>query len=524
MMKKIISIVFIITISLHSYLLPGAATAPAQAFGFDIGGFHVTPQEMIKVVTATAEAIEKSAQTSRKNREKAIKALEEELIDLGKKRDQKKIGDAQYDLAKNILNNKIVRIEQLINDAGKSVDKMSENVQKVALDGWQTVLNNYKEKEQRKTNIAVAAVAKAVENEGLKEKTKIELEASMERLKYMSAPDNLKKYSIFLSLSTLGVMGSYYAVKRLDSMFDKKPILVRETSYKGWRHELSAYLSSFLWTPKPQATLEDAIFSFSLEKEIRDLATATKTTKDKGLEYRHVLLYGPPGTGKTHLARIFSQISGMHYVIISGADFTPFQEGQDVQALHDLLDWAESLEGGLIIFIDEADAFLRKRSMSGERWIRLLDAFLKRTGTSSPHFMLIFATNHPEVLDDAIHSRVHKEILIPLPAQPERERQMNLYINKYIKNDKRTIKLHGKTVEVQLQISEQITPGLITTAAEQINGFSGRQIEQMIAEMRIASYMTDDLRLSHTIFIDTVNEALTQHKKKQALTALSHAT
>jgi ATPase family AAA domain-containing protein 3A/B len=62
---------------------------------------------------------------------------------------------------------------------------------------------------------------------------------------------------------------------------------------------------------------------------------------------------------------------------------------------------------GLILFVDEADAFLRKRSSEtiSEDLRATLNAFLYRTGDQSDKFMMVLASNTPEQLDWAINDR-----------------------------------------------------------------------------------------------------------------------
>ena len=51
----------------------------------------------------------------------------------------------------------------------------------------------------------------------------------------------------------------------------------------------------------------------------------------------------------------------MDYAIVTGGDVAPMgREG--VTAVHKLFDWASSSNRGVLLFVDEADAFLRKRS------------------------------------------------------------------------------------------------------------------------------------------------------------------
>ena len=51
----------------------------------------------------------------------------------------------------------------------------------------------------------------------------------------------------------------------------------------------------------------------------------------------------------------------MDYAIMTGGDVAPMgREG--VSAIHKLFDWSQTSNRGLLLFVDEADAFLRKRA------------------------------------------------------------------------------------------------------------------------------------------------------------------
>jgi ATPase family AAA domain-containing protein 3A/B len=73
--------------------------------------------------------------------------------------------------------------------------------------------------------------------------------------------------------------------------------------------------------------------------------------------------------------------SGMDYALLSGGDVGPL--GKDgVTAIHKVFDWAHASRKGLVLFLDEADAFLRKRTAEkmSEEMRSALNAFLYRTG------------------------------------------------------------------------------------------------------------------------------------------------
>jgi len=76
--------------------------------------------------------------------------------------------------------------------------------------------------------------------------------------------------------------------------------------------------------------------------------------------------------------------SGMDYAILTGGDVAPL--GKDgVTEMHKVFDWATNSRKGLLLFVDEADAFLRKRSseLISENLRATLNAFLYRTGDQS---------------------------------------------------------------------------------------------------------------------------------------------
>ncbi len=61
--------------------------------------------------------------------------------------------------------------------------------------------------------------------------------------------------------------------------------------------------------------------------------------------------------------------------------------------------------------MDEADAFLRRRAgdeLISENLRNGINAFLYRTGTPSTKFMVVLATNTPQLLDEAIQDRIGK--------------------------------------------------------------------------------------------------------------------
>uniref|UniRef100_A0A914Z179 AAA+ ATPase domain-containing protein n=1 Tax=Panagrolaimus superbus TaxID=310955 RepID=A0A914Z179_9BILA len=187
-----------------------------------------------------------------------------------------------------------------------------------------------------------------------------------------------------------------------------KPSLVRETSrlspIETFKHPIQVARQVFRAKEDP---LKGVVLNPSLESRLRDIAITTKNTKRNYGLFRNVLFYGPPGTGKTMFAKSLARHSGLDFAILTGGDVAPM--GKDgVSAIHKVFDWAESSRKGLVLFIDEADAFLRKRSTEqiSEDMRAMLNAFLYRTGEQSRKFMLIVASNQPEQFDWAVNDRL----------------------------------------------------------------------------------------------------------------------
>ncbi|KTG47000.1 hypothetical protein cypCar_00034237 [Cyprinus carpio] len=143
---------------------------------------------------------------------------------------------------------------------------------------------------------------------------------------------------------------------------------------------------------KPQDALEGVVLSPKLEERVRDIAIATRNTRQNRGLYRNILMYGPPGTGKTLFAKKLAMHSGMDYAIMTGGDVAPM--GRDgVTAMHKVFDWA---------------------------------------GTSGRGFMLVLASNQPEQFDWAINDRIDEIVNFMLPGLEERERLVRLYFDRYV--------------------------------------------------------------------------------------------
>ena len=223
------------------------------------------------------------------------------------------------------------------------------------------------------------------------------------------------------AITFTGIAFGIYTAKVTTSLTGKfieakfgKPSLVRETSRKNFLRLASSPYSTvknMLKSTSAEAALKDVILSKDLDSRLKRVAISTSNTIKNRAPYRHMLLHGPPGTGKTMFAKGLAKESGMHYAIMTGGDVAPL--GRDaVTEIHKVFDWANATNKGVLLFVDEADAFLRKRSNEkiSEDMRNALNAFLYRTGEASNKFMVVYASNQPEQFDWAINDRIDEMV------------------------------------------------------------------------------------------------------------------
>uniref|UniRef100_A0A8C9RRY6 ATPase family AAA domain containing 3A n=1 Tax=Scleropages formosus TaxID=113540 RepID=A0A8C9RRY6_SCLFO len=290
-----------------------------------------------------------------------------------------------------------------------------------------------------------------------------------------------------------------------------KPSLVRETSrftvIEAVKHPIKVQ-NIFRLSSKPQDALEGVVLSPKLEERVRDIAIATRNTRQNRGLYRNILMYGPPGTGKTLFAKKLAVHSGMDYAIMTGGDVAPMAR-EGVTAMHKVFDWANTSRRGLLLFVDEADAFLRKRATEkiSEDLRATLNAFLYRTGEQSNKFMLVLASNQPEQFDWAINDRIDEIVNFALPGPDERERLVRLYFDRYVlepaTGGRQRLKL------AQFDYGEKCSE-----IAQRVDGMSGREISKLGVAWQAAAYSSEDGVLTEAMIDARVDDAIRQHRQK----------
>lgn len=313
--------------------------------------------------------------------------------------------------------------------------------------------------------------------------------------------------------------GGIYAAKHSVSIAARqiearigKPKLIKETSRLNAldfiNHPIKSY-QRIQAARRPEDALKNVIFRPSIEEELRNVAIATRNTKLNKSLYRNFMFYGPPGTGKTLFAKRLAQHSGMDFALFSGGDVGPMGRSA-VSHLHKIFDWSQTSRRGLLLFIDEAEAFLsdRRTGRVSEDLHLVVDAFLNRTGEQSNKFMFVLSTNLPEQIDKAVEDRIDEEIEFELPSLEERKRLMRLYFDKYVLEPAARGGRRGMKVD-------QFDYGAVCDMiAEKVEGFSGRAISKLAVAMQADAFATTDRNLTEEMIMKRVNMTIPRYKKR----------
>ncbi len=188
---------------------------------------------------------------------------------------------------------------------------------------------------------------------------------------------------------------------------------------------------------RPIERLTDIGGSDILKTEITKLIKQYKYRQlfeDSGIDLpRWILLYGPSGTGKTLAAKVIAWEIGEVFYILNPRDFISKWSNESLVNLEKIF---QSLQTPCIVFIDEIDAILGKRSGVNNAWddIKIINAFLQYMDgfRSKNDILFIWATNRIDAIDEAIlrAGRFDTKILVDYPDEIWRKEIWTMYIKK----------------------------------------------------------------------------------------------
>ncbi|WP_265443926.1 AAA family ATPase [Flexivirga meconopsidis] len=178
-------------------------------------------------------------------------------------------------------------------------------------------------------------------------------------------------------------------------------------------------LSSLLTVSYPDARLGDLVLSDDLGARLRQVLLEQHqrdTLAHHGLRpARRLLLIGPPGTGKTSTARVLAGELGLPlFAIRLDTIITKFM-GETAAKLRLIFDALVETRG--VYLFDEVDALAGDRAAANDvgEIRRVLNSFLQFLEEDASESVIVAATNHPQLLDNALYRRFDTVMNFVLP-------------------------------------------------------------------------------------------------------------
>lgn len=180
-------------------------------------------------------------------------------------------------------------------------------------------------------------------------------------------------------------------------------------------------LANLLSVSYPKSRLSDmtlnAELKAQLDRVIREQRHAAEILSHGLQPRRKLLLVGPPGTGKTMTASVLAGELGLplFQVRLDGL-LTKFM-GEAAAKLRQIFDSTQSARG--VYFFDEFDAIGSHRGSVNDvgEVRRILNSFLLMIEQDDSHSLIVGATNHPNILDDALYRRFDDLLYYDLPNE-----------------------------------------------------------------------------------------------------------
>jgi SpoVK/Ycf46/Vps4 family AAA+-type ATPase len=174
----------------------------------------------------------------------------------------------------------------------------------------------------------------------------------------------------------------------------------------------------------------------SLQRVLKEQRHLSKLRSHGLHPRRKLLLVGPSGTGKTMTASALAGELGIPlFVVRLDALITKFM-GETAAKLRQVFDAVASTRG--VYFFDEFDAIGSQRGMANDvgEVRRILNSFLLMIEQDDSNSVIVAATNHPDILDEALFRRFDDVVEYHVPSEAEVLALLRMRLAAYVKSKK----------------------------------------------------------------------------------------
>jgi SpoVK/Ycf46/Vps4 family AAA+-type ATPase len=200
--------------------------------------------------------------------------------------------------------------------------------------------------------------------------------------------------------------------RRMPSMSAPPPRAVPITQPEG---ELAALVSASY----PRVRLSDMVLSTEMQSRLERVLRENRRINDlqsHGLRARRkLLLVGPPGCGKTMTASALAGELGLPLLTVQFHVLITRYMGETAAKLHRVFEMMDVTRG--VYLFDEFDIIGASRTQANDigEARRIVNSFLKMIESDNSDSLIVAATNHVGILDDALFRRFDDVLPFSLP-------------------------------------------------------------------------------------------------------------
>jgi len=172
---------------------------------------------------------------------------------------------------------------------------------------------------------------------------------------------------------------------------------------------------------EPTVVLDDA--QWASVREFISIAKSQGQIESQGVNTAFsMLMYGPPGTGKSRLARYIATELDLDLFVARLDGLISSYLGSTSKNIRALFEFASKTP--CILFLDEFDAIAKLRGDTQElgELKRVVNSFIQNLDSVGQHSIILAATNHEELLDNAVWRRFTYRVQLSYPNADMRHR------------------------------------------------------------------------------------------------------
>lgn len=183
------------------------------------------------------------------------------------------------------------------------------------------------------------------------------------------------------------------------------------------RGDLAGLLSASFPKNHLNEMVLDEHLSYQIKRIVREQRQASRILSHGLSPRRKLLLMGLPGTGKTMTASVLAGELGLPLFQVRLDGLITKYMGETAAKLRQIFESTDRTRG--VYFFDEFDAIGSHRGMANDvgEVRRILNSFLQMIEQDESHSLIVAATNHPEILDQALFRRFDDVLHYELPDE-----------------------------------------------------------------------------------------------------------